>query len=192
VKTIDPNLYPRDGFFFKESDGSRIGADSWSGVVKRVSAYRKRAGLAAGDPLREVTEQACSRSPVLCVETDAATINQRRIVSLKGRLLKWLAGVRAKRSSEGKLDFVDGDLAKRRADYCAGCPHNTPLPGGCGSCVAALKELRKDILGGRLQDGRVQGCNQLGEDAVVSAHLDLDRVDNPELPAFCWRKIGGG
>jgi len=191
MRTLNRNLYPRDGYFFKESDGARIGADSWPGVVKRVIAYRQRAGLPLGNPEQEVTEQACSRSPSLCVEVDPATLVQRKIVSLKGRLLAWLAAIRAKRSKEGKLDFVDEGMAKRRADYCAGCPNNTPLPGGCGSCVAALKEIRRDILASRKQDGRIQGCAHLGEDTVVSCHLDLVRVDDPTLPGHCWRKIGG-
>lgn len=191
MRTLNPNLYPRDGYFFIESDGTRIGADSWGGVEKRVVAYRRRAGLPPGNPAQEVADQACKRNPVLCQDVDETTLKARRIASIKTRLLKWLAGIRARKAREGRLDFVDADMAKRRADYCAGCPHNTPLPTGCGSCTQALKEIRNELLGRRRQDSRIQGCNMLGEDTVVSAHLDEIRVNNPELPGHCWRKVGG-
>lgn len=192
MRTLNVNLYPRDGFFYKESDGTRIGGDTWAGVIRRVAAYRKRAGLPAGDPEREVTDQACTRSPVLCSEVDATTLKHRRIASIKGRLLKWLAGIRSQKAREGSLNFVDAEMAKRRADYCAGCVFNTPLPGGCGTCTAAVNEIRKELLGPKRRlDPRVAGCNMLGEDCVVSTHLDEVRVDNSELPGHCWRKIGG-
>lgn len=184
---INVNIYPKDGYFFVESDGARIRGTSWSGVIARVKDYRSRNGMPAGSPDREVHDQACKRNAGLCSNVDAATIVARQKVSLKGRMLGYLNMLRKKRASEPIL-FVDKEAAKRRATICAACPMNTPLKEGCGSCRAALAEMRRDILGPRPIDGRLQGCLVSGEDIAVAAHIESENISLPTAPGHCWRK----
>ena len=185
MKTLNPNVYPHDGYFFLDSDGARLYADTWAGVVARVARYRRRAGLPAGDPAQEVVTQACQRNPVLCREDDGTTRVQITKESLKSRVIKWLSNLKA---DQGK-QFVDSQLARERAQVCANCPKNTSLPGGCASCRAAVKELRESVLGRRFQDGRLNACLVLGADLQTLVHLETQTVDNDELPSHkCWMR----
>lgn len=185
MKTINPNVYPHDGYFFLESDGARLFAQTWPGVVARVVKYRQRAGLAPGDPFQEVTNQACQRNPVLCRDDDGTTQRQVKKESLKTRVIKWLNGLREDKG----IQFVDSQLARDRAQVCANCPKNTSLPSGCASCRAAVKELRTAVIGKRYQDGRLNACMVLGSDLQTLVHLEVQTVDNEELPHNkCWMR----
>ncbi len=186
IKKINVNLFPRDGYYFRESDGAKITAHSWAGVMRKVTDYRKRAGLPLGNVESEVSAQACSRNPAHCAEISDATTQQTLVSSLKGRVLQYLSFLRRL----GKdIPWVDAATAAARANVCAGCPQNTALPEGCSSCRAALKALRNGVLGrARAQDARLNGCAVLGEDLPVSCHVDHDVVDNPDLPGCCWRR----
>jgi len=185
-KRINVNLYPREGYFFKESDGSIHRADSWAHVMARVVVYRKRAGLPPGDVESEVAQQACSRNPAHCAEINDATVHQTLVASLKTRILKYMSFLRG---LGPRIPWVNAAEASRRAGVCATCPHNTALPEGCGSCRAALSAMRDEVLGrGRAKDGRLHGCAILGEDLPTSVHVDHDVVENDQLPDACWRK----
>lgn len=184
MRTINKNLYPKEGHFFQDKDGVVIRADSWAGLVTRVKNYRKRNGFAAGDAEREVTEQACSRNPGYCSEENAAYRVELNKSNLKGRVLAWLAKMRG--SKDKQLSFTED--AQRRAAICAGCQFNQALPGGCASCKAALKESRGQLIGARPQDGRLNACAILGEDLITSVWFEQITEDNAELPAHCWRK----
>lgn len=182
MKSVNPNMYPKDGYFFKENDGARIFGDTWAGVIKRVVLYRRRAGYPPGDPAAEVTAQACARNPVLCQENDNTFLTKR--APLKSRILTWLNGERANKNRS----FVPEPVAKARAQVCATCPKNNPIPEGCSSCRAAVKQLRESIIERRFQDGRLNACTILGEDLPTSVHLESQTVDNGELPGHCWRR----
>lgn len=184
---INVNLHPKDGYFFVESDGARIRGTSWGGVIARVRAYRARNHLAPGDPETEVHAQACIRNPNLCSSVDAATIQARKVVSLKGRMLSWLNFIRKNRDKE-PLNFVSAEEQKRRADICAHCPMNTPLKEGCSACRMALAEIRLNVIGHRPVDGRINGCLVTGEDLVSSVWIDQATLDLPTAPQACWRK----
>lgn len=182
MRTINPNVYPKGGFTFKESDGTLIAADSWSGVVVRVVRYRKRAKLEPGRPYEEVMTQACDRNPGLCRD-DTVYTEQLKVSNLRGRILKWLSTLVGK-----EHQFVNDAEHRRRAAICARCPKNKALPSGCAVCSAALKEYRERIIGGRYVDGRLNACSVLGEYLPVSSHLEGQAEDNAELPGECWRK----
>lgn len=186
MKTINRNIYPKDGYFFVESDGSRLFGDTWSGVIARVAAYRARAKLPPGDPANEVINQACVRNPGICHDTSDVTVQQTLRVSLKGRVLKWMNSQR--QIPQDARRFVSEELRRARVAICAGCPKNEPLPGGCASCKAALKELRAEVIGKRPVDGRLNACSVLGEDLGSSSNLDLIAVEDGALPGNCWRK----
>ena len=187
MKQINPNIYPKGGYYFVDSDGSRhVAADGWHGVIARVKAYRKRKGVAEGDVATEVIAQACQRYPMLCHEDDGRRQEQLKRSSLKTKILSWLAWLRGYQDKH----FVEDSLARERANICQSCPNNTPLQDGCASCRATVTALRKEILGPhRFVDGRLNACLVMGEDLPTVVHLEMTAVDKGELPAHCWRKI---
>lgn len=187
MKNINKNIYPKGGYYFVDSDGSRhVAAEGWAGVIARVKAYRKRRGVAEGNVEEEVIAQACQRYPVLCHEDDGRRQEQLRKSSLKTKILTWLAWLRGYKEKH----FVEDALARERATICATCSNNQPLQDGCASCRATVTALRKEILGPhRFIDGRLNGCLAMGEDLPVVVHLEMTAVDRAELPAHCWRKI---
>lgn len=190
MRRINPNLYPKSGFIFKEPDGTTIAGHTWDGVVARVQSYRKRNNLPPGDPKREVMDQACAANPELCKEENELAKAQLKVSTLKGRMLAWMAHLRQKREKQG-IAFVPQEEADKRARVCKRCPMRKEIPEGCSSCRAALVALRKDILGdGKAIDGELAatGCVVLGNDLATAIHLDQPVTDNPELPPECWRK----
>ena len=188
MRRINPNLSPKDGYFFKDTDGVKIPGDTWAGVIARVIAYRRRAGRPIGENVaQEVIDQACSRNPVLCTEDNAAHQVLIRRASLKSKVLAWMQLARSHKK-EGRIQFVPEELAAERANICAKCPLNTSLQEGCHSCRAALQEMRNEVLGRRPSDKRIHACLELEEDLPTAVHLERESVARPELPDNCWRK----
>lgn len=186
---INVNLFPKDGYFFRETDGASIRAETWKGVIARVKEYRRINNLPAGNPEDEVIAQACQRNPSFCSKETEKQREQTRKVSVKGRVLSWLSNLRKKKETE-EIPFVEPALATERARICMSCPQNTPIADGCSSCKAALAEYRRGLLNNRNPTKHLNGCAVLGEDTCVSIHLDDQRVENNELPSNCWRKRG--
>lgn len=187
MKKVNPNVYPKDGFWFRDKDGARIAGDTWAGVVARVISYRKRAGYPPGDAEAEVMAQACERNPILCTEDSGAHAELLRKASLKSKVLAWMALARSHKK-ENRIDYVPAELAQARADICAKCPLNQSLQEGCHSCRQALQEMRNEVLGRRRTDTRLNACLELGEDLPTAVHLERESVVRPELPDHCWRK----
>lgn len=183
MKTINPNVYPKDGHHFIERDGAKIVGDSWNGVIARVVRYRKRAGYPEGDPRTEVINQACQRNPIICAEDNGANQQELTRASLKSRILAFLQGLRV-----NKPQLVDDSTALGRANICARCPKNQPLQDGCSSCRAAVQALREEIVGRRTFDGRLNACTITGEDLPSAAFMELQAQDNGNLPEHCWRR----
>lgn len=181
------NLYPREGYYYKNADGARIVGTSWPNVMAKVAAYRKRAGIPVGDVEAEVSAQACARNPSHCADLNEATIHHTKVASLKGRVLQYLSFIRG-RVPGNRVPWASEHDARNRANCCAQCPHNMALPEGCSSCRAAVRAMQKEILGGRRIDARLNGCAILGESLPVSTYVEHDVVDNGELPGHCWRK----
>lgn len=187
MRTINRNMYPRDGHYFKEQDGVRIGADSWAGVIKRVANYRARAGYPPGNPEEEVMAQACDHNPGICTDENQAYKVEVVRASLKNRVLIWLLQMRTRKEKESIGIVVEQD-ARNRAQVCATCPRNQSLPEGCSTCRQAVEESRRQLIGSRFTDARVNSCDVLGEEINTSMHLDLVRIEHPGLPEYCWRK----
>jgi hypothetical protein len=185
VKTINPNVYPHGGMYFQDSDGSKHVGQTWPGVIARVQAYRKRQGRPVDTVANEVIFQACNRTPNLCVEDNGVTQAQVKVASLKSRVLQWLAKLREVK--EPRM-YVDTGLQMARTDVCLRCPNHQGLPGGCGTCVAALKALKEEIVGTRPFDKRLEACSVSGEYLPVATWLDDPAVANDALPGHCWRK----
>lgn len=189
---INVNVFPSGsgGYVFTESDGTVIRGKSWSGVVRKVLAYRRQNNMPPGNAYDEVMVQACARNPVLCKQISKAPVAASKPASLKGRVLQWLSTLRgiAMRQS---LSYVTEAEMRQRANTCAGCQNNKALPEGCSTCRHAIAELRKNIIGPeRLNacDKRTMACDQLGCDLPTAAWLDEPRIRNDGLPGHCWRK----
>jgi hypothetical protein len=187
MKQINPNIYPKDGYFFKDSDGSNHAANSWPGVIARVTRYRARQGRPVDTVESEVIFQACVRNPVLCVEDNGVTKAKQLEASLKTRVLHWLTRLRGVKEKAG-LRYVSPDLHAARTDVCIRCSLDKTLPEGCSSCRAALTALREELVGRRLTDARITACPALGEYLPVSTWLDFPVVENSAIPGECWRK----
>lgn len=187
MRKVNRNLYPKSGYVFRDSDGTRHVGGNWQHLIAIVRRYRQKRGLPFDTVEAEVNEQGCQNNPELCIEESEANKRQLRQVSLKGRVLLWL-GARQKRKEKEPLVFVQDSLHAARVDVCSRCPKNTALPEGCGSCRAALKELATSLVGSRQLDGRVNGCLVLGEYIPVSSWIEDTAIPNPELPGECWRK----
>jgi hypothetical protein len=187
MRQINRNLFPRDGFHYKESDGVTIRGDTWAGVIQRVVNYRARNHLPPGNPEQEVMNQACDRNPGYCTDENQAYKTEVVRASLKNRVLIWLLQMRTRKEKEN-LAFVNDQDAHNRVQVCAGCPHNQALPSGCATCKQAVEESRRQLVGSRFSDARVNSCAVLGEEINTSMHFDLLREDNPALPGHCWRK----
>lgn len=187
MKAINPNIFPHDGFWFQDADGSKHVGQSWAGVISRVKDYRKRNGKPTDTVDEEVITQACKRTPNICTDESASLKAQTRYVSLKGRILLWMHRMRELKKTVSMV-FVNDGMHAARSDVCIRCPRNTGLPEGCGSCRAALKALMEEIIGRRTSDPRLGGCATLGEYLPVSTWFDETTIANADLPAECWRK----
>ena len=187
MQGINSNVFPKGGFVFLDENGVNHNGGSWAGVIGKVRNYRQRAGVPVGDVAAEVIAQACRTNPGLCREDSPAYAEALQKATLKTRVLRWISTFR-ERAEKEPLIFVSDEERKQRANVCAVCPHNDSLPGGCASCAKALKELRKKVIGARLDDARLQACGWLGEDLPSAVHLEQVRVTYDALPANCWRK----
>lgn len=187
MRQINRNLFPKDGFCFKDQDGVRIFAATWAGVITRVTNYRARHGFPIGNVEEEVMNQACKNNPGYCTDENAAYTHEVSRASLKNRVLLWFLQMRKRKESES-IGITSDAEARSRAAVCAGCPMNQNLPSGCSSCKQAVEESRKQLIGSRFVDGRLDSCQVLGEELNTTIHLDLVRVENNALPGNCWRK----
>lgn len=186
---IRVNLFPKEGYVFKEKDGTVLSDTyGWKRLARVVIAYRKRNGLEVGNPLEEIQYQVCERNPAMCFHDDEVTKQEIKQVSLKGRVLKWLSEL-IRFKERNPVNFVPDSEALAREDVCQKCPHNHGIQTeGCGSCKKALKELRTQVIGNKRVLTRVKACGVLGIDLPTAIYLDTDPVDNSELPQHCWMK----
>lgn len=183
---INVNLYPKDGYVFKERDGSiHRSSRSWKDLIARVTAYRRINKKDPGDPEKEVHAQACANNPSYCAESEGTPVVSTNRSTLKGLVFKWLGEMRR---IKDKLPFVNTQNVTLRAQVCATCPFNVPLKSGCAPCHQFVSEMRKSILNGREIDGRLNSCDKLARDVAVLVHLDLPTEQNDSLPDHCWMK----
>jgi hypothetical protein len=188
MKRIKVNLYPSSGYAFKDKDGSWHRGKDWADVIARVTGYRKRNNMPLGDVEQDVHDYACLHNASLCHdETPQQVKTALKGTSMKGRVLKWLSSLRKKREDR-EIQMVPEAEAVARAEICLQCPAHQAYPAGCGSCKAAVRSSREEILKPRRADARLNGCNILGEDLGTSTHIEQVRVNNSDLPANCWRK----
>jgi hypothetical protein len=188
MKKINPNIHPHEGYYYRDGDGTKHVADSWAGVIARVKRYRARQGKPTDTVENEVVFQACLRDPVLCVEDNGQTRREVVKSSVRTRVLQWMMSKKREKEAN-ELRFVDRPLHEARTDVCIRCPLDKSMTGGgCGSCRAAVEELKQAVVGNKTTDARITACQVLGEHLHVSTWLDEPAVVNADLPAECWRK----
>lgn len=184
---LKPGIHPPGGYNFVESDGTIHKGDSWAHLARVVAQYRALRKLPAGDPQREITEIVCQVDPKLCHQ-GPGQLGTGDKDAYHTRVAGWLARL-VQRTRSKVQRFVDGIVARERADVCRGCPFQEVHTKGCESCSRASEALRKQIVGDRVAAGRgLLGCALLSEDTVVSVHLEQDPAKDPRLPAHCWRR----
>lgn len=183
----NPNLYPEGGYIFVESDGTRFRGESWKDLIKRVTEYRARNGQEKGDPEAEIFTQYCTRMPNHCgmqaprpVVPHSMTFNQ--------KVLQWFSSLLEWKRKNPLPRCTDGEAA-RRAAICARCPMQRSLVESCESCIRTIRHGRKTLLDGQAsRHQNLQPCAALGEDCMVSVHIDQPKVPDSSVPAECWRK----
>lgn len=198
---ININIRPSGGYVFRETDGSMHRAGNWAAVIQKVKEYRQRKNQNVDTLEAEVMEQGCKRYPSLC-RPEAQNIPPQGIVSarpvpvsradppaFKARVLMWMSHLFGARTRNEPIALVSPDEAAARESICATCPQNQPFIGsGCSSCKTAVANYRDGIIPGRPRYDRLRGCLILGTDLVTAVHLDEVRIENPALPANCWRR----
>jgi hypothetical protein len=201
---LNLNMRPTGGYWFIEHDGTKIHGKNWTTLTLAVAKYRTRNGLAPGDPAAEVRAQVCARTPQ-CTDANPepappvppviVTIGKPQRSdphTIKSRVLQWLTAKRTEKQRHGTIHpKVNPGEAGARAAVCRECSQNKEIASGCGSCQVALREFRGEVLGDNTRnlDKALGGCGIIGSDLQVAVHLDEIRMDNPALPAHCWRKV---
>lgn len=191
MKKINRNLYPPGGYIFQENDGTELRASTWDALVAVVVKYRAANGFQEGDPWKDITEQACKRSPSICTEASPHTVypkNKHSVApSLKSRVIRWLTEI-AKARRAGQVELTTRETARNRRAICLNCPKKQAYQGGCAPCGAALKALRHEAVGFDPDQPGMGGCEPLGADIAVLANLNLTTQANADLPDACWMK----
>jgi hypothetical protein len=183
---INVNLFPKDGYVFKENDGSiHRSTKGWRDLIARVTIYRRVNNKPPGDPENEVHAQACAANPSYCSEGNPPPPTPINGQSLKGAVLRWLSELRRNKS---KIELVKPEEAASRAGVCATCPFNVGLREGCAPCKTFVIEAQRDLLPGRKVDSRLNACDKLAVDLGVLVNLDEPPVKRDDLPNFCWKK----
>lgn len=184
----NPNLYPEGGYIFVESDGTRFRGESWKDLIAKVAEYRARNGREKGDPEAEIFTQYCVRMPSHCgMHTTHQTIVPHSM-TFNQKVLQWFSNLLEWKRRNPIARVTDGEAA-RRAAICARCPMQRSLVESCESCIKTIRHGRLTVLDGHAsQHQNLQPCAALGEDCMVSVHIEQPQVPAEQVPAECWRK----
>ena len=185
----NPNLFPKDGRTFKDTDGTLHTGETWDELIEIVRKYRERNRRPSGNIRREVFDQFCSRHSSMCRPVDPVDAPvRRRGATFQNRVLLRLAALIAlKRLNDRPL--MDESEVNRRQQVCAKCSQKRGLEINCVSCLHSLKVARKVLIGKRKTSVSLTGfCSELNEDLSITSFLDLEAERNPNLPEGCWRK----
>lgn len=189
MRQFNPNLYPPDGYVFKDRDGTLHRADGWKALEAMVTAYRTRNRQEVGNVWMEIQEQACGKTPGHCSDdVMRAPVPVGVGMDFTKRVMAWLA-TQAGPKRKGEFKLVDDALAARRASVCLGCPGQMALSQACGACTTSIAGMRKALLdGAESKHQNLHACRLLGEDCQTTVHADLPNTKSTAVPEHCWRK----
>lgn len=185
---LNQNLYPPDGYVFRERDGFLIRGDSWRNLAVQVDQYRSNRGLSTATTWDEIVEQTCRRAPSQCRGGPPPGLGDAPPYSVKDRLMDWLLET-ARAVKEKTVKHVTSTEMQTRASLCSQCELRKTYSNGCSQCESTMESHRRIIL--QQRDRGISSdlpCHGLIEDVSVSTWLDLPRVNEPRLPGHCWRK----
>lgn len=188
---FNPNLYPPDGYIFRDAEGILHRGDSWRDLRRVIADFRTRNGRPVGDLDAEINAYHCGKYPGLCHGENPIPPQPPRGSNLTARVLNWLAHLMGELRRNG-VRFVSREQAAIRGEICSKCPAQSSLPTVCDACIATITSARRVALG---EAGPVHKslhpCGILGEDCQISVHLEQKPSDERALPAGCWRRSGG-
>lgn len=189
MRQINFNLYPPDGYCFKEKDGSFHRSDGWKNLAEKIRAYRELNRFEIGDPLGDIMNQVCAKYPHFCNEPVPFVLqNNSSGMTHNQRVLAWLAAMLGYFRLKA-LKRVDRIEANRRAEICARCPMQMSLNTSCGACITMVETTRNVISSGvPFRHQNLLPCSVLGEDMTTSVEIIQTPADNAALPGHCWRK----
>lgn len=187
--TLNPNLWPDGGWWFKDAEGTKHKASSLSKLIETVIKYRQRRAQDIGNPSLEVLTQICGRNRGFCKDTSGPNpIPESPDGNLMAKILNFM-GWLIQEKRLGHIRLIDRNVALARANICARCPRQRGLPTSCGSCKASVATSRRGILDG--QDpvhAGISVCGALQEDVCTVVHLAVPQRQDESLPAECWRR----
>lgn len=196
------------GYHYDEKGKTIIDdAESYVDLVNKLAEYRGFCGLALGDPQGDVDRFICTTYPNMCGRYPAAEPEGVDTVELsygvpvkktpRERVMQWAAN---RMQKVGQIEFVDSEEAERRAEICAGCPHqvqwNEPIE-GCPGCQVYVQEAEAMLVKLRankqLAENRIAGqsCTVAGHDLQTACWLEEPALRHRrnytgQLPEFCW------
>ena len=164
------------GFDFHEG-GIWFTALTLEALAEKLQEYRAANGTPLGNPLQEVIDFNDRKTRL--VQSQKAGPN------LREQAIKWLES-----KLRTKPTYVDQEEADRRAAICVECPRNTMnwKPGSCQTCVKNADRAVAILLSGR-KPHPLGVCATLAQVNTVSVYLNDPKVENIELPDFCWRRV---
>lgn len=195
---ITPKLTPNPGLWinreFFDTDGAHFESTSWEELAGAVAAYRLRAKLPAGEPLSEIYQQVCDRTPQFCLNSDPKVkpnlkSGYRSIVDVVHKAIQQWILTMLREHKAGRISTVSYTSAEVRAEVCRTCPYQTPWGGNCLGCMRSVNDAARLIVGKLLKNrstGGLLGCRMLGEDPRVSVWLEQN--PRPDAPKHCWRR----
>jgi hypothetical protein len=187
--TMNENLYPDGGWWYRDAEGTKHKASSFRLLVKLIIEYRQRRAQDVGNPTLEVMTQLCGRNRGFCRDTNGpGPIPESPNGNLMSKVLNFMSWLKQEKRL-GHVRLIDRNVALARAHICARCPRQRGLPTTCGSCAASVATSRKGILDG--QDPVHAGiavCSALEEDVCTAVHLAVPQRQDASLPAECWRR----
>lgn len=186
--SLNPNLWPDGGWWFRDADGVKHTANSFANLNKTVIEYRQRRGIPVGDATQEIMVQICGRNRGFCKDANFAPIPNTPNTNLMAKILNFM-GWLLQEKRLGHIGLIDRNVALARAHICAQCPRQIGLPTSCGGCAASVATSRRAILDG--QEPVHQGiavCSALQEDVCTVVHLAVPQRHDESLPPECWRR----
>jgi len=190
--TINPHVYPDEGWFFVEDDGTRLQGGDLDDLVGAVRTYRMISGKAMGDPETDVVEFTCRRFPSACRKKPGIVSGGNSDSAFMSRVVQWLVQLHNAVIVTRRDVLVARPVAEERASVCRQCPFQRDWRRHCVGCSSHASTLGTALRKGRdVTDGdQLHGCDLLHEDTRTSVWLDgLKPVDSDELPDHCWRKL---
>lgn len=186
---FNPNIPPPNGIRFLNNDGTKITANTWERLERKVIEYRKQIGGKTDGVWDEIVAQVCAGSPGFCRDESGRAVAEAKVrENVKARVMQWL-GKTANLARQKRLPKVSDARAKERARACMACPKRQQTDVGCAGCRNNVDNLRKVVLNNQnsVSNG-LGGCDVTGEDLASAIHLKLDVLPPDNLPDYCWRR----